>query len=315
MADFGFQSFPARPDGVDRMTHYRTVLEMAPPVFSTVWISDHLQFGDEEILEGWTHLAYLAAAFPRFRYGHLVLGQSYRNPALLAKMAATLQLLTGGRFILGLGAGWHEEEYRSYGYDYPSGGTRVAQLAEAIEIIRAMWTQSPATYHGTWYQVEAAYCEPRPDPPIPIMVGTNGPKALAVTARLADMWNWDGPWETVYRKPYETLRQHCESIGRPFEEIVLTAGIDVSLPDDPSAFVPTYEHRFYPGSTFYRFGPTPADVIREVERLVDVGVSHFQVSLDDMTTYRHFIEEVVPTIRLERRSQDVPVAGDQHAHG
>jgi alkanesulfonate monooxygenase SsuD/methylene tetrahydromethanopterin reductase-like flavin-dependent oxidoreductase (luciferase family) len=282
---------------------------MAPPVFSTVWISDHLQFGDDEILEGWTLLAYLAAAFPRFRYGHLVLGQSYRNPALLAKMAATLQLLTGGRFILGLGAGWHEEEYRSYGYDYPSGGTRVAQLAEAIEVIRAMWTQSPATYHGTWYQVEAAYCEPRPDPPIPIMVGTNGPKALAVTARLADMWNWDGPWETVYQKPYETLRQHCETIGRPFEEIALTAGIDVSMPDDPSAFVPTYEHRFYPGSTFYRLGPTPADVIRNIERLVDVGVSHFQVYLDDMTTYRHFIEEVVPTVRLERRSHDVPAAG------
>ena len=282
------------------MSHYRMVLEMAPPVFSTVWISDHLQFGREPTIEGWTLLTYLAAAFPRFRYGHLVLSQSYRNPALLAKMAASLQELTGGRFILGIGAGWHEEEYRAYGYEYPSGGVRVAQLAEAIEVIRAVWTQSPATYHGTYYHVDGLICEPRPDPPIPIMVGTEGPKALAVTARLADMWNWDGPWEEVYRKPYETLREHCRAIGRPFEEIGLTAGIEVSLPADRAAFV---SRRTCTRSTatrlvFHLFGPTPEDAIREIERLVDVGVSHFQVSFDDMATYRRFIDEVVPIVRL-----------------
>ena len=230
-----------------------------------------------------------------------MLSQSYRNPALLAKMAASLQLLTGGRFILGLGAGWHDEEYRAYGYEYPGGGVRVAQLGEAIEVIRALWTQSPATYHGTYYNVEGAYCEPRPDPPIPIMVGTNGPKALRVTARLADMWNWDGPWESVYRQPYETLQEHCRAIGRPFEEIVLTAGIEVSLPNDPHAFVPTYEHSFYPGSLFHLLGPSPGDVVRDIERLVDVGVSHFQIAFDDMTTYRRFIDEVVPVVRLESR--------------
>ena len=209
-------------------------------------------------------------------------------------MAATLQLLSGGRFILGIGAGWHEEEYRAFGFEYPSGGVRVAQMAEAIEVIRAMWTQSPATYHGTYYHVEGAYCEPRPDPPIPIMVGTNGPKALAVTARLADMWNWDGPLDPVYLRPMEILRQHCEAIGRPFEEIGLTCGFTVSLPDDVAAFVPSYEHDFYPGQTFPVLGPTPADVIREIERLVDVGVSHFQVAFEDMGTLRRFIDDNRP---------------------
>ena len=174
-------------------------------------------------------------------------------------------------------------------------------MAEAIEVMRAMWTQSPATYHGTYYHVEGAYCEPRPHAPIPIMVGTNGPKALAVTARLADWWNWDGPWEQVFRKPYETLRSECAAIGRPFEEIVLTAGVPISLPDDQARFEPTYEHSFYPGQVFHILGPTPSDVIRELERLVDVGVSHFQVSFDDMTTYRRFIDEVVPAVRLDRR--------------
>ena len=110
-----------------------------------------------------------------------------------------------------------------------------------------------------------------------------------------------GPWEEVYRKPYETLRAHCEAIGRRFDEIVLTAGIPVSMPDDPSTFEATYEHSFYPGQVFHYIGPTPADVIREIELLVDVGVSHFQIQFDGLTTYRRFIDEVVPVVRLQRR--------------
>jgi alkanesulfonate monooxygenase SsuD/methylene tetrahydromethanopterin reductase-like flavin-dependent oxidoreductase (luciferase family) len=298
VADFGLAGFPSRPDGVDRMSHYETVLGSLPDAFSTVWISDHFQFDGRPTAEGWTLLTYLAASFPRFRFGHLVLGQSYRNPALLAKMAATLQELTSGRYILGLGAGWHEEEYRAYGYEYPRGGIRVQQLAEAIEVIRALWTQSPATYHGTWYRIDDAYCE-HPDPPIPIIVGTNGPRCLGVVARLADLWNWDGPWETVYRVPYETLRSHCEEIGRPFDEIGLTCSVPISLPDDPGTFEQSYSHSFYPDQEFPVLGPTPADVIREIECLVDVGVSHFQVDVPDMTTLRRFVDEVVPACRLE----------------
>jgi alkanesulfonate monooxygenase SsuD/methylene tetrahydromethanopterin reductase-like flavin-dependent oxidoreductase (luciferase family) len=297
MADFGLQAFPHKPDDMTWTDHRRSILERLPEQFSTIWISDHLQFGGRPRLEGWTELTYLAAAFPRFRYGHLVLAQSFRNPALLAKMAASLQALTEGRFILGIGAGWHDEEYRAYNFPYPSGGTRVAQMAETIEICRAMWTDSPASYHGQHYQVEEAYCEPRPDPPIPIMVGTNGPKALAVTARLADWWNWDGPWDDTYRKPYETLRAACEAIGRPFEEITLTAGLTVDMPDDPSGFEPSYEHSFYPGQTFPVLGPGPDEVIREIERLVDIGVQHFQVSSDERTLDR-FIRDVVPNVRL-----------------
>ena len=177
---------------------------------------------------------------------------------------------------------------------------RVAQLAEAIEVMRAMWTESPATYHGTYYHVDGAYCEPRPDPPIPIMVGTNGPKALGVTARLADWWNWDGPWEEVYREPYETLRAHCEAIGRPFEEIALTAGFTISMPDDPSTFEATYEHDFYPG----RSSATSARR-RQTRSGRSSGwstsASATSRSFEDMTTYRRFIDEVVPVVRLERR--------------
>ena len=297
MADFGLQGLPADAPGDDLLSRYRNVLETLPAEFTTIWIDDHLQKGERPVMEGWTFLTYLAALYPRFRFGHLVISQSFRNPALLAKMAATLQHLTGGRYVLGIGAGWKEDEYIGYGYDYPRGGMRVEQLGEAIEVIRAMWTQSPATYHGTYYRIDGACCEPRPDPPPPIMIGTNGPKALRVAARLADWWNWDGSWELVYREPYETLRGHCEEIGRPFEDITLTAGLSVWFPDDPAAFQATYEHSFYPGKAFDVIGPTPGDAIREILRLVEAGVEHFQPAFEDMTTLRRFVDEVLPSLQ------------------
>ena len=147
MLEFGIHALPERPDGVDRLAHYRDVLERLPPEFGTIWISDHLQAGHHALTECWTTMSYLAAAFPRLRIGSMVMSQSYRNPALLAKMAATFRS-SRGPAILGMGAGWQEDEYRSYGYDYPTGGTRVAQLEEAIQVIRAMWNEYPPTSSG-----------------------------------------------------------------------------------------------------------------------------------------------------------------------
>lgn len=121
-------------------------LELVSGHFDSAWSIDHLQFGDQDLMEGWTLLTYMAARHQRLNFGHSVLSQSFRSPALLAKMAATLQFLSGGRFILGLGAGWHEEEYRAYGFDFPSAGTRVAQTEEALQVIRALWTESPTNF-------------------------------------------------------------------------------------------------------------------------------------------------------------------------
>jgi alkanesulfonate monooxygenase SsuD/methylene tetrahydromethanopterin reductase-like flavin-dependent oxidoreductase (luciferase family) len=298
MADFGLQGIPGAWASPDYVEFLRDVVEPLPPVFTTLWVSDHLQREGEIWPEGWTRLAYLAAALPRFRFGHLVLSQSYRNPGLLGVMAATLQRLSKGRFILGLGAGWLEEEYRAFNFEYPPPRVRVQQLAETIELVRTLWRDSPATYHGDWYRIDGALCEP-PDPPIPVLVGTNGPRALRVVAKHADWWNWDGPWEPTFRVPYETLRAACEEIGRPFEEITLTAGLTISMPDDPSTFSPTYTHAFYPGQVFGVLGPTARDVIREIEVLVDVGVTHFPLAFDSVAELRRFVDEVVPHVRLE----------------
>jgi alkanesulfonate monooxygenase SsuD/methylene tetrahydromethanopterin reductase-like flavin-dependent oxidoreductase (luciferase family) len=288
----------ATPNYIDEL---RRVYEPLPDVFSTIWISDHVQHNGAPWPEGWTRLTYLAAAMPRFRYGHMVLSQSYRNPGLLGVMAATLQRLTGGRMILGLGAGWLEEEYRAFNYDFPRPGIRVQQLEETIELIKTLWRESPATYEGEFYRLAGAMCE-RPDPPIPILVGTNGPRALKVVARRADWWNWDGPWEPTYRGPYEALRAACEEIGRPFEEITLTSTLAISLPEDQSTFVPSYSHEFYPGQVFGVVGPTPEKVIREIELLVDLGVQHFPLSFENARDLQRFVEEVVPHVRLVKRA-------------
>jgi alkanesulfonate monooxygenase SsuD/methylene tetrahydromethanopterin reductase-like flavin-dependent oxidoreductase (luciferase family) len=301
MTDFGIQGTPGEVTRSEWLSFMRETCEPLPDVFTTIWISDHLQHQGEPLLEGWTRLTYLAAALPRFRYGHMVLSQSYRNPGLLGVMAATLQRLTGGRFILGLGAGWLEDEYRAFNFDFPRPGVRVEQLAETIQLVKTLWRESPATFEGTWYRITDALCEP-PDPPIPVLVGTNGPRALKVVARHADWWNWDGPWEPTYRGPYELLRAACEEVGRPFEEITLTATLAVSLPDDPSAFSPSYEHEFYPGQVFGIVGPTAADVIREIELLVDLGVSHIPLSFDNTKELGRFVDEVVPHVRLERHA-------------
>jgi len=187
MVDFGIHltSIPDREAGQsprDLLDQHRRWLHEGEGALSSAWVSDHLQSGDRPLLEGWTTLTYLAALAPSYRVGHLVLAQGFRNPALLARMAATLQHLTHGRFVLGLGAGWREEEYAAYDYPFPSAGARIEELGEAIDLIRAMWTSSPATYTGLHYRVTEANSLPLPEPPLRILIGGQGPKLVALAA-------------------------------------------------------------------------------------------------------------------------------------
>lgn len=291
--DFGIRlpSFPPEDD-TDANVYYDKTLNALSEHFTTVWLSDHLQKGASPFFEGWTRLVYLSAKYTRFKYGHLVLCQSFRNPALLAKMGATLQYLTGGRFILGLGAGWLKEEYDAYGFDFATPGARVEQLAETIEIIRAMWTQSPVTYHGKHYHIDNAYCEPRPDPIPPILVGTNGRRAISVAARLADGWNWDYAPET-FIPPYRILKEQCEEIGRNPEEVWLTAAGEAHFPEDPADFrVPDLSQALVEP----KLGPTPTDAIEQLRPLVELGVTHFQIYFEDHRTLERFCAEVAPVL-------------------
>jgi Coenzyme F420-dependent N5,N10-methylene tetrahydromethanopterin reductase and related flavin-dependent oxidoreductases len=306
LVDFGITlGEPTTEHMDDRHAYYRDLLTRGEGAFSSAWVADHLMKDDQPMLEGWTAIAFLAGEFSTYRFGNLVLGQSYRNPALLAKMAATLQYLTEGRLILGIGAGWQADEYLAYDYPYPSAGTRVEQLGEAIDVLRAMWTQSPANYDGHHYHVHDAYCEPRPVTPIPILVGGHRPKLMRVAAEKADIWQWDGPIDQ-YRVPYDLLVAACADIGRDLSSIRLSTFGEAFFPADPAdvpAPTPTAISAAQDPSGSYAavidwvMGPTPEDAIRQLEPLIDLGVTLVTVYFHDRRTLDLFAREVIPAFR------------------
>jgi F420-dependent oxidoreductase-like protein len=164
--------------------------------FTRLWVSDHL-FNDADAvatdcLEAWTLLAALAAKTDGIRIGAMVTCQSYRNPALLAKIAAGVDVISGGRLEFGVGAGWKEIEYRAYGYPFPAGPTRVTQLIETLEICTRMWKDERATYHGKHYRIDDALCSPKPmQKPLPIWVGGSKPRVMRAAARYASAFNFN----------------------------------------------------------------------------------------------------------------------------
>jgi alkanesulfonate monooxygenase SsuD/methylene tetrahydromethanopterin reductase-like flavin-dependent oxidoreductase (luciferase family) len=276
----------------------------------TVWVQDHLVPEAAwaqprwDSFEAWSTLVYLAGAFPHYRFGTIVLANSFRSPALLAKMAATVQTLTGGRLILGIGAGWHEPEYRAYGFEYPSPATRIRQLEEAVQVIRAMWSETPATFAGRHYRVENAYCEPKPDPAPPIMIGAAGEQlALRVVARHADWYNTPGsPVEVVQRK-LDVLRRYCDEIGRDYDAMPKTA----TLGTVAIASTRAEAQRMAEASPFYRPDQPsaavvgePGQAVEQLRRFADLGVGHINVRFADyprLDGAMRFFEEVVPLLR------------------
>lgn len=196
-------------------------LDQASSAFDSLWFPDHVQYEQHTVAEGWSVLMYALARYQDKLCGHEVLCNSFRNPALLAKMAATAQVLSNNRVVLGIGAGWQEEEYRAYGWPFPSARVRIAQLAEAIQLIRTLWTEAPATYQGQHYQIENAYCMPHPARLPPIMVGGSGEQyLLRVVAEHADWWNYGFSTPEAYTHKQEVLKQHCMAVGREYDEIV-----------------------------------------------------------------------------------------------
>ncbi len=274
--------------------------------FSSAWIADHFipwadfVADDVDTLECLTSIAYLAGAFPQLDFGSIVLCQSYRNPALLAKMGATLQLLTNGRFILGIGAGWKDDEYLAYNYPFPTAPARIAQLSEAVQIIRQMWTAAPASFSGDHYQIKDAYCSPQPSPRPPIMIGGGGEKlTLRVVAQYADWWNIPGGSVENYAHKLEILRGHCDAVGRNHDEIVKTwSGETVAIAEtDAEARRIAAESPFGAGQ---RFTGTPDKIAAELRRFTDLGVEHFILRFADFPSTAGvglFADQVVPQFK------------------
>src|SRR5260370_32113622 len=192
----------------------RESLDIVSGHFHSIWFVEHVQFQDNPVLEGWTALTYMAACYPTFQFGHVVLAQSFRNPALLAKMAATAQFMSEGRFILGIGTGWHQEEYDAYGFPFPKPGARVEQLEETLLILKALWTEPRATIKGKHYQVIDAACEPKPDPLPRIMIGGSQPRMLRLIARYADEWNSSQEDIATFLEQVTESEKACAEVGR-----------------------------------------------------------------------------------------------------
>ncbi|MCW1958024.1 MAG: TIGR03560 family F420-dependent LLM class oxidoreductase [Mycobacterium sp.] len=193
--------------------------------FDAVWDYDHfygLVKNATPTLEGWTTLAAMGVVVRRARVGCMVTGVTYRNPAILAKMAVTVDHITGGRLDFGIGAGWHEDEHRGFGLEFPGPGTRVAMLDEALTVIRRLWTEESVSFAGRFYTLTDALCEPKPvqRPHPPIVIGGSKPKMLRVIARHADEWNMpshDGP--EAWGEINADLDEACAEVSREPREV------------------------------------------------------------------------------------------------
>jgi len=197
--------------------------------WDSLWVWDHFHtFPSKRVeatFEAWTQMATLAEITERARIGQIVTCIQYRQPSYLAKISACVDVASGGRLNVGLGSGWFEEEFAAYGYDFPSVGTRLRRLEEALEVIKLMWSEERASFDGKHYSLKDVICEPKPlqEPHPPIWIGGRGKKVLLrLVAEHADVWNYNGPIEE-FDETVEILKRHCLDVGRNFDEIRVTA--------------------------------------------------------------------------------------------
>jgi len=247
--------------------------------YDTAWVFDHFLpiFSDPTgpCMEAWTALAALAMSTHNVRVGAMVTGNTYRHPAVVAKMATTVDIISGGRLILGIGAGWFELEHQQYGIPFHTIGGRLQRLDESLEMIKLLWTQDRSTFSGRHYKLENASFNPKPlqKPHPPILVGATGENiALGIVAKHAQMWNSFGTPE-VFRNKIVRLTDHCERIGRDpatIEKSVLLT-------------------RVFPLN----------DARRQVDEYVAAGVTHliFSVYAADRDSVRRFAKEIMPAYR------------------
>ena len=293
--------------------HWTEVREMALLAeevgFDSVWVADHFfGVGADDPLEAWTEMTAVAAITKRVEIGFLVLCNNYRPPALLAKMAMTFDQISGGRLILGYGAGWFVQEYEAYGYEFPSLRTRLEQLEEGLEILKKMWTEDAPTFHGLHYHIENARCLPKPTrkPHPPILVGGGGEKVLLkLVARYADVWNNLGVNHGDVARKLEVLRGHCEKLGRNPDEIEVSqqtiAAIGSSKADAKRRTEEVHaEVGFLCGAPELALTGTPDEIRARVEANRKLGIQSVVLSFGrhaSAESLKLFGKEIIPAFR------------------
>ncbi|HSJ35882.1 MAG TPA: LLM class F420-dependent oxidoreductase [Acidimicrobiia bacterium] len=223
--------------GIEVEEQWPTMIRVAETLessgFESGWVYDHFhtvpQVTQEPTYEAWSLMAALAVATDRLRLGQMCTCNSYRPPAYLAHVAASIDVISGGRLEMGIGAGWFEGEYRAHGYPFPKPSVRIGQLGEALEVMRRMWTEDEAHFDGEYYELDGAVCRPKPlqQPHIPYWVAGGGEKlTLNVAARYADYTNFAGSPENFAHKS-EVLAGHCREVGRNFDDITRTMNMSL----------------------------------------------------------------------------------------
>ena len=283
-------------ESADPSEQYETMSRVAREAerlgFDSVWLYDHFHTVPQPTLnttfECWISTAALARDTKTIRIGQMVGCNGYRNPAYLAKVASTIDVLSHGRLDFGIGAGWYEHEWRAYGASpdngFPDAPTRLKMLGEALPILKAMWTEDYATYEGKFYQVKGAINEPKgvQKPHMPIWIGGGGEKVtLKLAARYADYTNFAGMNIEEFKRKAEILKQHCETVGRDYSEIAKSAGGDVYVlgpgQQPPEGAI---EKAFGYTRTLeeYRKGSwmgSAQELIDRLGQMVDAGVQYF----------------------------------------
>jgi len=276
--------------------------------YDSVWLDDHF-YGvatrpSDDSLECWTLMAALARETSTLRFGTLVVCNGYRHPPLLAKMAGSVDHISNGRLEFGLGAGWYEQEYLAYGYDFPPIATRLAQLEEALQICKLMWGAETATFVGRHYRVQDAWCNPKPvqKPHPPIMIGGGGEKVLLrIAARHADRWNFGGS-VADFRRKIAILDAHCRAIGRDPSSIEKTWFGNILIEADEERLQQRLAKRAARGAGQMPQGivGTPKKVIESIEEYSALGVTHFIAMfgrVENLGATELFAREVMPAFR------------------
>ena len=316
--------------GIDPAAQWQVMSDLARHAddvdgWESLWVYDHFHTvpvpSEEATHEAWTLMAAFAASTTRIRLGQMCTCMSYRNPAYLAKVAATVDHVSGGRVEMGIGGGWYEHEWRAYGYGFPSAGERLGRLREGVDIFRQLWTTGTATLDGKHYQVDGAICRPlpvqttSPANAIPMWIAGGGEKVtLKIAAEYADYTNFDGTPE-VFAAKSEILKAHCETVGRPYADIVRSANYNVvigSTEADVQDRIEWLRHHYTGPLGEERAGKlvddlasqplvgTPEQIVEKLTALERLGmtyaITYFPEAAYDLSGQELFEQQVIPAL-------------------
>ena len=311
--------------GIDPADHWKTMLGLAKHAeagpFESIWVYDHFHTvpvpTEEATHEAWSLISAFAAATETVRLGQMCTCMGYRNPAYLAKVAATADTIAGGRVEMGIGAGWYEHEWRAYGYGFPGAGERLGQLDEGVQIMRDLWTTGTSTLDGKHYRTDGAILRPLPpqEGGIPLWIAGGGEKkTLKIAAKYAKYTNFAGDPETFTRKS-EILAQHCKDVGTDYDAIVRSVNHNVVLGEtekdveDKLAWLKSHLDKYVPADAAERWhgvfanSPatgTPEQVTEKLAALGELGMSYaifnFPEAAYDRSGIDLFTEKVAPAL-------------------